>query len=66
MAGRFKVRSFVRPHRPGGVLRWYCIINPEGIDTGVRFAHWDVAMFQADKWARRRKVHAENRALWPV
>jgi len=66
MAGRYVVRSFVGRVTRGGVRRWYYITNPEGIDTGVWFTHWDVAVFQANKWAQRRKVHAENRALWPV
>jgi hypothetical protein len=65
MAGRYVVRSFVQRRR-GVARRWYYITNPDGIDTGVWFAHWDTAMFQANKWAQRRKVHAENRALWPV
>jgi hypothetical protein len=68
MAGKFKVRS--EPVTTGWLAHYrsrrYYIINPEGIDTGIRFTHWDTAMFQANKWAQRRKVHAENRALWPV
>lgn len=65
MAGRYVVRSFVQRRR-GAARRLYYITNPEGIDAGLWFTHWDAAMSQANTWARLRKVRAQRRALWPV
>jgi len=70
MAGKFKVRSEPTHRlcdRRLGVTRRWTVITPEGDNLGFGFVGWENAIYWANKFARRRKVQAENRALlWPV
>jgi hypothetical protein len=64
MAGRFKIRRQVWGRGRSVTPVWF-VYGPDGREVTF-FFRWHEAIYCANKFARRRKVHAENRALWPV